>query len=163
VARGIRSPVLATIHEESPKRLATDNSPELAMLPKKIIKKIVGRLMAASRECQPFDSAVSTAMFYSNKHNQYGLDSSWEAEFKELAAACSRWLDQYPLQHFERFLQTAVADATETGTPADATFLRQHRRHRRARQGNARSGEPLRSLALVLLNVNSLSSAESMA
>src|SRR5437879_7170623 len=87
------------------------------MPPEKIIKHVVGRLMAAYHECHLFESIkadLSTVMFYSSKHNQFGLDGCWRATFKELAARCNRWLDLYPFHEFQQFLQTAVADAKET-------------------------------------------------
>jgi hypothetical protein len=93
------------------------------MPPVKIIKEIVGRLMAAFHECTPYDpnaSILSTMMFYSSSSNQFGLDDSWRSAFKKLAAKCGAWLDQYPLQGFGKLLETVVADAREAaGTDAE--------------------------------------------
>lgn len=96
------------------------------MPPNRIIRTVVGHLMAAYHECHSFDPATAphtTVMFYSSNHHQFGLDGSWRAKFKELAAKCNVWLDQYPLQEFERFLQTVVADAKEASVSDAATSV----------------------------------------
>ena len=97
------------------------------MPPAKIIKKIVGRLMAAFHECTPYDpnaSVLSAMMFHGTSSNQFELPDSWRFAFKEMAAKCSVWLDQYPLQKFEQFLETIVADAKEAaGTDADTSIF----------------------------------------
>src|SRR5262245_31667024 len=94
------------------------------MPPARIIKSVVGSLMEAYHDCRPFDAKTASAasvMFYSGKHNQFGLDGPWKERFNALAAKCDEWLDQYPLGDFERFLQGMVADAREATAPDAAT------------------------------------------
>ncbi len=86
------------------------------MIPQRIVRFVIGRLMAAVRECFDFSteaSDIDTIMFYSTKGNQFGLNAPWRVEFKRLATRCSAWLDQYPIEELDRFLQTLIADAKE--------------------------------------------------
>lgn len=97
------------------------------MPPKRVIDFALGCLMAAYRECEPFDANrtdFSVWMFTSTKYTQFGSTKSMRAAIRKLAEKCSRWLDQYPLQDLEGHLQSCVADVKEKAIdPATASSM----------------------------------------
>jgi len=92
------------------------------MPPKKVLNYAFGRLMAAYKECCPYDPAgeLSVTMFTSTNGTQYGSTVAFRAAVKDVAVKCNRWLDQYPAREFEQKLASIIGDVKDSGVSPTA-------------------------------------------
>jgi hypothetical protein len=95
------------------------------VLTNKVLDQAVGSLMAAYKDCHPYDpdaTPLSASIFTSTRHSRFWLGTAGRKALKHAVGKCDPRLDQYPIQAFEAHLRQVVADVTEsTTTPTEAS------------------------------------------